>query len=97
MGAIHEGRANPHTARPADHARGAGLLAARCGTAMTIKGTNDAMTDPDLPALNPDYLEQVDLAQLEPQPRVEHPPRILLLYLRPHCDRCADCNFSRKR
>lgn len=80
MESIHEGRVDPHTARPADHARGAGLLAAHRETAMTIKGTNDPMTDPDLPALNPDYLEQVDLAQLEPQPRVEHPPRILLLY-----------------
>lgn len=47
---------------------------------MTIKGTDDAMTAPDLPALNSDYLKQVDFAQLEPQPRVEHPPRILLLY-----------------
>lgn len=43
------------------------------------------MTDPDLPALAPDYLEPVDLARLEPHPRADHPPRILLLYgsLRP--------------
>lgn len=47
--------------------------------------TNITMTEPDLPALHPEYLERVDLARLEPQPRVDHPPRILLLYgsLRP--------------
>ena len=38
-----------------------------------------------LGALHPEYLERVGLARLEPQPRVDHPPRILRLYgsLRP--------------
>lgn len=42
--------------------------------------TDITMTEPDLPALHPEYLERVNLARLEPQPRVDLPPRILLLY-----------------
>ena len=34
----------------------------------------------DFPALQPQFLAAPDLAQLEPQGRAEHPPRILLLY-----------------
>jgi len=34
----------------------------------------------DLPALDPQFLAQADLRRLEPTDRVDHPPRILLLY-----------------
>ena len=34
----------------------------------------------DFPALQPQFLAPPDLAQLEPAERVNHPPRILLLY-----------------
>ena len=34
----------------------------------------------DLPAMQPQFLAQPDLAQLEPAERSSHPPRILLLY-----------------
>jgi arsenic resistance protein ArsH len=34
----------------------------------------------DLPALQPQFLAQPDLARIEPEGRADHPPRILLLY-----------------
>ena len=37
-------------------------------------------SDPDLPALQPQFLQPIDAARLEPEVRASHPPRILLLY-----------------
>ncbi|MCH4143978.1 arsenical resistance protein ArsH [Acetobacter peroxydans] len=43
------------------------------------------MSTQEMPALNAEYLERIDPVRLEPQHRMSHPPRILLLYgsLRP--------------
>jgi arsenic resistance protein ArsH len=43
------------------------------------------MSTQEMPALHAEYLERIDPVRLEPQHRVDHPPRILLLYgsLRP--------------